>query len=301
MGHSLRQAEFFEGGVNLTVNQLAGRCFNTFLADTRSSQSLTATLFDFSRGQLGACVAEMTTQVSTAGPVTPGTAVTDTATVTGNKPLLTPSGTVTFFLCGPIATGACVTGGTNIGTGTLSGSGGTATATSPTVNVSPALAPGRYCFRAEWPGDENYTNALIHFGGPNGTNECFTVEKLNTQTVTTPVDGSGTPTSTITLGSSIFDKAVVTGSAAGGDPTGDVNFFVCGPIAAPATCATDGTAVQGNPSHSSPTESPPRSPRVRRRVRSRPPRSGGTASAPSTAEARSTIRPATAAPTSASR
>ena len=142
MGHSLRQAEFFEGGVDLTVNNLAGKCFNTFLADTRSSQSLTATLFDFSRGQLGACVAQMTTQVSTAGPVTPGTAVTDTATVTGNKPLVTPSGTVTFFLCGPIATGACDTGGTNIGTGTLSGSGATATATSPTVNVSPALARG---------------------------------------------------------------------------------------------------------------------------------------------------------------
>ena len=45
--------------------------------------------------------------------------------------------------------------------------------------------------------------------------------KINTQTVTTPVDGSGTPTSTITLGSSIFDKAVVTGTAAGGDPTGE--------------------------------------------------------------------------------
>ena len=146
-------------------------------ADTRSSQSLTATLFDFSRGQLGVCAAEMTTQVSTAGPVTPGTAVTDTATVVGNKPLLTPSGTVTFFLCGPIATGACTTGGTNIGTGTLSGSGSTAIATSPTVNVSPALVPGRYCFRAEWPGDLNYTTPLT-LGGPNGTNECFTVAKI---------------------------------------------------------------------------------------------------------------------------
>ena len=127
--------------------------------------------------------------------MTPGTAVTDTATVVGNKPLLTPSGTVTFFLCGPIATGACDTGGTNIGTGTLSGSGSTASATSPTVNVSPALVPGRYCFRAEWPGDVNYTTPLSHFGGPTGINECFTVEKINTQTVTTPVDGSGTPTS----------------------------------------------------------------------------------------------------------
>jgi hypothetical protein len=246
VGHSLPTAQFFEGGVNLTESGLGGQCFNTFIGDTRSSAELNATLFDYSLGQLGQCVAAMTTQVSTAGPVIPGTAVTDTATVTGNKPV-TPTGTVTFFLCGPIPTGACDTGGTNIGTGTLSGTGNTATATSPAVNVSPALVPGRYCFRAEWPGDVNYPTPLVHFGGPTGTNECFTVEKLNTQTVTTPVDGSGTPTSTITLGSSIFDKAVVTGTAAGGDPTGEVNFFVCGPIAAPATCDTGGTAVAGNP------------------------------------------------------
>ena len=83
----------------------------------------------------------------------------------------------------------------------------------------------------------------MHFEGP----ECFTVATLPTNTVTTPVDGSGVETHTITLGSSIFDKAVVTGQAAGGDPTGDVNFFVCGPITAPATCTTGGTAVQGNP------------------------------------------------------
>ena len=39
----------------------------------------------------------------------------------------------------------------------------------------------------------------------------------------------------------------MTGTAAGGDPTGEVNFFVCGPITAPATCDTGGTAVAGNP------------------------------------------------------
>src|SRR4029077_3002299 len=47
-------------------------------------------------------VATLATQVSNAGPVFPGIAVHDTATVTGNIPADTPSGTVTFFLCGPI-------------------------------------------------------------------------------------------------------------------------------------------------------------------------------------------------------
>jgi hypothetical protein len=196
VGNSLRTAEFFEGGVNLTNHNLGGKCFNTFLADTRSSQSLTATLFDFSRGQLGSCLATMSTQVSDAGPVLPGVAVHDTATVTGNKALITPTGDVTFFLCGPIATGACTSGGTLVGTGTLSGTGATATATSPDVNVSPSLSPGRYCFRAEWPGDLNYTNPLTESGGPNGTNECFTVK--DTSSITTAQKWLPQDTATVT-------------------------------------------------------------------------------------------------------
>src|SRR5262245_22457294 len=190
----------------------------------------------------------MSTQVSPTSAL-PGQSVTDTATVVGNQPTKTPSGTVTFFLCGPIATGACdgtTNVGTSIGTGTLSGSGATASATSPDVNTAASpLAPGRYCFRAEWPGDANYPPPLTAFGGPTGSDECFTVAKIPSATVTTPVDGSGVETHAITLGDSIFDRAVVTGTAAGGDPTGSVTFFVCGPIAS-GTCSTGGTQV-GSP------------------------------------------------------
>src|SRR5262249_26467542 len=53
VGHSLRSAEFFEGGLDLTEKGLGNKCFNVFVGDTRSSQSLTATLFDFARGSLG--------------------------------------------------------------------------------------------------------------------------------------------------------------------------------------------------------------------------------------------------------
>jgi hypothetical protein len=83
VGHSLRPAEFFEGGVDLTAHNLAGKCFNTFISNTRSSQSLTATLFDFDVGQLGLC------SVSTAQKWYPQ----DTATVTGGI-----AGSVTFKL-----------------------------------------------------------------------------------------------------------------------------------------------------------------------------------------------------------
>jgi hypothetical protein len=202
--------EFLEAGINLSLlPNIANECFASFLAETRSSQSTAAELKDFVLGNFGNCVATMTTQVSNAGPVTPGTAVHDTATVNGNQPSKTPSGTVTFFLCGPIATGACdgtTNVGTNIGTGTLSGSGSTASANSPDVNTGIGLDPGRYCFRAEWPGDANYTTPLIEYGGANGTNECFTVAAVPSSTSSEQTwlpNDSATVTSTLPLSGSL--------------------------------------------------------------------------------------------------
>jgi hypothetical protein len=60
-GHTLQASEFFEGGLDLTRSNLGGHCFNVFIGDTRSSQSLTATLFDFARGQLGECTSSTVT------------------------------------------------------------------------------------------------------------------------------------------------------------------------------------------------------------------------------------------------
>ena len=118
VGHSLRTGEFFEGGLNLTESDLGGRCFNTFLGDTRSSQSLTATLFDYAGGQLGECVTTLVTTVGwTGGSVSIGTgsvAVSDSANLSVNG-ADTWSGTLSFFICGPIAAPAtCDTGGLQI-------------------------------------------------------------------------------------------------------------------------------------------------------------------------------------------
>jgi hypothetical protein len=253
--NSFQPTNFFEGGLNLTELGVDA-CFSSFLINSRSSASGDAELHDKVLGQFARCVPEMTTQASTAGPVTPGTAVHDTATITvlGAANPDDPTGDVTFFLCGPIATGACDSGGTNVGTGTLDGGAdpndGVASADSPDVNTAASatgvLTPGRYCFRAEWPGDSNYPDALSF---TNDTDECFTVAKIPSSTVTTPVDGSGVETHTIALGGSIQDKAVVTGTVAGGIPTGTVDFFVCGPTPLSSTdlCTTGGTAVPGNP------------------------------------------------------
>jgi hypothetical protein len=205
--------EFYEGGVNLSALGLDDECFSSVASETRSSTSTTAVLKDFVLGQLQNCSASMTTQASTAGPVTPGTSVTDTATisVSGATQAPDPTGTVTFFLCGPIATGDCSTGGTNIGTGALTGgtntNDGSATATSPAVNTATdKLAPGRYCFRAEWPGDLNYPGAQSH---TDSTTECFTVQ--DTSAITTTQKWLPQDTASVTLGS-------------GGTPAGTVTF-----------------------------------------------------------------------------
>ena len=47
---------FFEGGINLSdFPEFADTCFNRFLLDTRSSQSTTATLFDYVEGNTSTC------------------------------------------------------------------------------------------------------------------------------------------------------------------------------------------------------------------------------------------------------
>ncbi|HEY3071603.1 MAG TPA: hypothetical protein VGJ46_02185, partial [Candidatus Limnocylindrales bacterium] len=47
---------FFEAGLNLSVLGLDTGCFTTFLAETRASQSVDATLSDFALGQFSFCV-----------------------------------------------------------------------------------------------------------------------------------------------------------------------------------------------------------------------------------------------------
>jgi hypothetical protein len=205
--------------------------------------------------------ATLATQVSNAGPVFPGTAVHDTATVTGNQAADTPTGTVTFFLCSQVpAGGSCGSGGTNIGTGTLSGSGTTASATSPDVNTTASpLTPGRYCFRAEWPGDTNYPAALAEFGGATGTNECFTIQTIATTTTTTPSVGSG---GTTTFGTQVTDHAIVQAVTNGdGTPTGTVTFFICTPTQTTGGACPTGGAQVGTPVTTTavPSSSPPAS------------------------------------------
>ena len=114
------------------------------------------------------------TQVSPGGSnptVGSGQSVTDQVTVSGSAG--TPSGTVAFFLCGPLASPAgCPTGGTAAGSGISLDNAGKATSSAVNTSGSP-LAAGTYCFRVEYTAANNsqYTNG----SGTNTTTECFTV------------------------------------------------------------------------------------------------------------------------------
>jgi hypothetical protein len=185
VGHTLDSREFFEGGVNLTDTGLGGKCFTTFLASTRASQELGANLHDFSRDSLGGCETELTTTPKngvggdivdtdsdglpevTIGTGAAGVDVTDSAnlTVEGAD---TWSGTLHFFLCGPIATGTCATGGLEIGSGTPVNQGTVMPVLSDAANLT---SVGRYC----WRGFFDSATQDVPDDSDSSTGECFEV------------------------------------------------------------------------------------------------------------------------------
>lgn len=100
----LNPLEFFEGGVNLTDAGILDACFARFLANTRSSQSLTATIFDFATGNLQTCAPSTDLTVSAnKSTVHSGESVTVTIKEKndGINPLSSPSVTVDPADCTP--------------------------------------------------------------------------------------------------------------------------------------------------------------------------------------------------------
>src|SRR5262245_27550282 len=106
LDNSLDHGELFEGGINLTDTNLAGKCFNVFLSDTRASQSTTSAIYDFARGRLGECTSTTTTTPTPAAgssteiPANAQVTASDSAEIkVAGVPQF--SGSVDFYLCGP--------------------------------------------------------------------------------------------------------------------------------------------------------------------------------------------------------
>jgi hypothetical protein len=155
----------------------------------------------------------------------------DTATVYGTA-AGSPTGSVTFFSCGPTATPTpCTSQSDPLGsTVTLTAAGDdSATATSPAFTPT---AVGDWCFAGDYSGDSNYAS-----GSDTTTDECFTVVS----------DFSTTPSqSTIGLGTSNTDSGTLVGNPTDGQPTGTVTFYACGPTAVPTPCTSQADQV-GSP------------------------------------------------------
>ena len=220
-GHSLLHGEFFEGGINLTSTHLGDRCFNSFVPDTRSSQSLTATLYDFAVGKLGECTSNTVTtptpNTSTTIPANAQLTTSDSAHITvSGVPQF--SGTVDFYICGPNvgATANCNTGGTLVNTATLTDATSPQDVSSSSVTVTEV---GKYCWRAVYSGDTGR-------GVPGSTDpknatdqsECFSVTPRTPNLTTCSGTYGGdpltcTPGGTVNFGSSVSDRANLTNTA----------------------------------------------------------------------------------------
>ena len=176
-----------------------------------------------------------------------GNTIQDNATVTGNANGGSPTGTVDFWLCSPAQMTAlnettCAAGGTPDANNSFSltaGANNTATA-GPSTAATPN-ATGTWCYRAVY---NPATGSSYTTSSDSSTGECFAVTPADTTTVTTP-SGNATVGAT-----NVTDTAVVTGNAAGGSPTGNVDFFLCSPAQMLAlsetTCATGGTPDPNN-------------------------------------------------------
>jgi uncharacterized repeat protein (TIGR01451 family) len=223
---------FVETGIDLTqLLGSSGGCFTNFLAETRSSQQLTATLKDFAGGSFSTCVPPTiaTTASGNGSSVSIGdSSQTDTATITGVASRPDPTGTMDFFLCNPsqVTSAGCPSGsGTQVGGDVTIVAG---SATSAAASGSLISTAGTYCWRSEYTPDSAGSNFYTSASHTDANSECFTVVPNTTQIGTTATSG--------TIGGAVHDVATLSGATA--NAGGTITFSAYGPSAQP-DCSGD--------------------------------------------------------------
>jgi len=223
---------FYEGGIDLDFLDLGDECFASFLAETRSSASVDATLKDFVGGSFESCESSVTTTPSDAnGVALPsivlGSSIYDSALIEGTGSDNAPTGTMDFFICSPaqLTAGACATGGTEVN-GSGAGALNPPATVTPIVNtsnstaISAAFTPtsiGTWCWRGVYNGDDTYPPAT-----DASTGECFTVTDiastttaqkwLPNDTATVTAAGGSTIAGSVTF--SLYENGTCAGTAA---------------------------------------------------------------------------------------
>ena len=227
--------EFYEGGLNLKALGLQNECFSSFLAETRSAQSVTATLKDFVSGPFQDCSSGVTTTPSEGqnGSTALGTdgtiTVHDTAAVSVNG-TATFSATLSFALC-KVDTGNCSTGGSSVaakaGVNPV-----TANGNYDSADVVLTTA-GRYCWRANLV--VNTPTGIPASSDPSNTTsttECFTLTPAQ-PTISTNASAD------VLIGNPVDDTAHLGGTSLdpdGSKADGTITFKLYGP--GDASCTT---------------------------------------------------------------
>jgi hypothetical protein len=169
------------------------------------------------------------TSTTTVKPVNPtislGQSNTVVATVRGNATDGSPTGTVTFYECGPTSVATpCAFQSNPVGSSVsvTPGAGNSSNATS--VSFTPP-GGGYWCFAAYYSGDANYSASL------DSTDGCFLIPRTATSTI------AGSSASSLLFGQTETALATVNGTATHGSPSGTVQFFDC-ESAVPAPCSS---------------------------------------------------------------
>lgn len=282
--NTLYAGAFAEGGIDLTAMGLDG-CFASFLAETRSSPEPGAQLKDFALGKFESCEADVTTKPADGqggllvdsddpenglpdiqiGTGAAGVDVTDTAEVVVGG-LSEWTGTVDFYLCGPIESGEC-TGDDGVFISTEDVSDSVPTATSDAANLTEV---GRYCWRGEFIPSATSAGQGLEGDIDESAGECFEVKPV-TPTLSTTAWSSGDATGSaqtddVPFGDPVYDKATLSGTAyqpgtdgdgdADGDYTsinatmdtpagGTITFTLVGPDGETLDCTTVASALAG--------------------------------------------------------
>jgi len=242
---------FTEFGLDVTALGFGNECFATVQVKTRSSQSFTATLKDFTLQRFQDCNASVATQLHDGvtvgashtaddiqigadcptgsgancgrGTINVGDTIHDKAIVTG-IPTVTPTGTVTFLR---FASADC-SGPSQSSTKPLTPIGaGLAAAESDSFT---ATAGGNVSFKATYSGDGSYTNPT-----PPSPCESLTINFLRSKVITDirrSTDNVDVLNTAITTATSVYDEATVYGltpagtfvAGTGPDPRGTVTF-----------------------------------------------------------------------------
>jgi hypothetical protein len=179
--------------------------------------------------------------------ITVGSTTTDTVTLTGNATKGSPTGNVTFYVCGATSSPTpCNSTANGLAIVGLSSESGNRSVASLTVQVESGT--GWFCFLEQYSGDSNYKAVSDN----DSSTECVHVTGGGGGGTATPTIKSVLSPSSMTVGGTTTDIVTLTGNATSGSPTGNVTFYYCGPTssATPCNSTANGLAIVGLSSES---------------------------------------------------